>query len=93
MWTLLNYDDELLILSVPERNEISISNVATIIAKYMGYKNMIIYDERYSDGQYKKTVDDSRLQELYGSYNFTNIDEGIKKTVDWFVSNYAKSRK
>lgn len=93
MWTLLNYDDELLILSVPEQDEVSISDVAKIIAKHMGYKNLIIYDEGYSDGQYKKTADNRRLQELYGSYNFTNIDEGIRKTVEWFVGNYATSRK
>jgi GDP-L-fucose synthase len=93
MWTLLNYDDELLILSVPEQDEVSISDVAKIIAKHMGYKNLIIYDEGYSDGQYKKTADNRRLKELYGSYNFTNIDEGIRKTVEWFVGNYATSRK
>jgi GDP-L-fucose synthase len=93
MWTLLNYDNELLILSVPEQDEVSISDVAKIIAKHMGYKNLIIYDEGYSDGQYKKTADNRRLQELYGSYNFTNIDEGIRKTVEWFVGNYATSRK
>ena len=93
MWTLLNYDDELLILSVPERDEVSISDVAKIIAKHVGYKNLIIYDEGYSDGQYKKTADNSRLQELYGVYNFKNIYEGIRKTVEWFMSNYATSRK
>ena len=93
MWTLLNYDEELLILSVPENEEVSISDIAKIIAKYMGYKNMIIYDERYSDGQYKKTADNSRLLDLYGNYKFTQIEEGIRKTVEWFVTNYAKSRK
>jgi GDP-L-fucose synthase len=93
MWTLRNYDDELLILSVPENNEVSISDVAKLIAKHIGYKDLIIYDEGYSDGQYKKTADNSRLQELYGVYNFKNIDEGIRKTVEWFVTNYAKSRK
>lgn len=93
MWTLLNYDEELLILSVPENEEVSISDVAKIIAKYMDYKNMIIYDERYSDGQYKKTADNRLLLDLYGNYKFTQIEEGIRKTVEWFVTNYANSRK
>lgn len=93
MWTLLNYDGELLILSVPEQAEVHISDVAKIIAKHMGYKDLIIYDEGYSDGQQKKTADNRLLQELYGSYNFKNIDEGIRKTVEWFVANYANSRK
>lgn len=93
MWTLCNYDEELIILSVPERDEVSISDIAKIIAKHMGYKDLIIYDEGYSDGQYKKTADNRLLQELFGSYNFKNIDEGIQKTVEWFVTNYANSRK
>ena len=93
MWTLFNFDEQLLILSVPEHDEVSISDVAKIIAKHMGYKDLIIYDEGYSDGQYKKTADNRRLLDLYGSYNFKNIDEGIQKTVEWFVANYANSRK
>ena len=93
MWTLFNFDEQLLILSVPEHDEVSISDVAKIIAKHMGYKDLIIYDEGYSDGQYKKTADNRRLLDLYSSYNFKNIDEGIQKTVEWFVANYANSRK
>ena len=93
MWVLRNYDDELLILSVPEINEVSISDIAKLIAKHIGYNDRIIYDERYSDGQYKKTADNRLLQELYGIYNFKNIDEGIRKTVEWFVLNYTKTRK
>jgi GDP-L-fucose synthase len=93
MWTLVNYDEELIILSVPEEEEVSISDIAKIIAKNMGYKDLIIYDERYSDGQYKKTADNRRFMKLYGSYNFTNIEEGMRKTVEWFIANYATSRK
>lgn len=93
MWTLVNYDEELLILSVPEEEEVSISDISKIIAKNMGYKDLIIYDERYSDGQYKKTADNRRFMKLYGSYNFTNIEEGMRKTVEWFIVNYATSRK
>jgi GDP-L-fucose synthase len=90
---LVNYDEELLILSVPEEEEVSISDISKIIAKNMGYKDLIIYDERYSDGQYKKTADNRRFMKLYGSYNFTNIEEGMRKTVEWFIVNYATSRK
>jgi GDP-L-fucose synthase len=93
IWTLVNYDEELLILSVPEEEEVSISDISKIIAKNMGYKDLIIYDERYSDGQYKKTADNRRFMKLYGSYNFTNIEEGMRKTVEWFIVNYATSRK
>ena len=93
MWTLQNYDDETIILSVSESAEISIADIAKLIAKHMDYRDLILYDERFSDGQYKKTADNSRFIEKHGAYKFTDIDDGIEKTVKWFLLNYANSRK
>lgn len=93
MWTLQNYDDETIILSVSESAEISIADVAKLIAKHMEYTDLILYDDRFSDGQYKKTADNKRFAEQHGDYKFTTIHDGIKKTVDWFLLNYANSRK
>ena len=93
MWTLQNYDDETIILSVSESAEISIADIAKLIAKHMDYKGLILYDERFSDGQYKKTADNSRFIEKHGAYKFTDIGDGIEKTVKWFLLNYANSRK
>ena len=93
MWTLQNYDDETIILSVSESAEISIADVAKLIAKHMDYKGLILYDERFSDGQYKKTADNSRFIEKHGAYKFTDVGDGIEKTVKWFLLNYANSRK
>ena len=93
MWTLRDYDGETIILSVSERAEISISDIAMLIAKHVGYKDLIIYDEKFSDGQYKKTADNTRFIEQQGDYKFTDIGDGIKKTVEWFLINYANSRK
>jgi GDP-L-fucose synthase len=93
MWTLQNCDDETIILSVSESAEISIADVAKLIAKRMDYTDLILYDDRFSDGQYKKTADNKRFTEQHGDYKFTTIHDGIKKTVDWFLLNYANSRK
>jgi nucleoside-diphosphate-sugar epimerase len=56
----------------------------------MDYTDLIIYDDKFSDGQYKKTADNSRFIEKHGDYKFTEIGDGIKKTVDWFLLNYRK---
>ena len=43
----------------------------------------------YSDGQYKKTVTNKKLKQMYSNLNtdliFTRIEEGIKKTIEWFI--------
>jgi GDP-L-fucose synthase len=94
LWTLENYNEkEPIILSVPENDEKSINYVATYIAKEFNYENKMEFDTNKSDGQYKKTADNSKLMNLIKSFNFTPIEEGITKTVDWFVNNYNQCRK
>lgn len=92
MWVLDNYDDTI-ILSDDESSEISIRDIAMLIAKEFDYVDKIEFDETYSDGQYKKTADNSKLKELYKDFTFTTIDDGIKKSVQWFKENYSTCRK
>ena len=94
IWTLENYKEkESLILSVGEDDEVSIGDVARQIARSFDYEHMIEFDSSYSDGQYKKTADNSKLMGLISSFDFVGIEEGIKKSVDWFVDNYSICRK
>ena len=92
-WTLYNYEQkDSIILSCCEKDEVSIADVAKCIAKSFDYEGMIEFDESYSDGQFKKTADNSKLIKLIGNYKFTNLEEGIKKSVSWFVDNYPNCR-
>jgi len=94
MWVLEKYNQkESVILSVSEKEEVSIKYVAEQIAKCFNYQHMIEFDSSFSDGQYKKTADNSKLKNLHGEYNFISIEEGIKKSVNWFNSNYKICRK
>ena len=93
MWTLEKYrKKENIILSVSEEDEISIEQVALSIARSFDYENLQ-FDTHYSDGQYKKTADNSKLMKLIGKYKFTPFDEGIKRNVTWFINNYDQCRK
>jgi len=94
MWSLLQYDQiKSIILSVNETHEISIEDVARIIAREFDYETSIIFDTSYSDGQFKKTADNSKLIRLYPEFEFTNINIGLKKSVEWFINNYNSCRK
>lgn len=48
------------------------------------------FDTSYSDGQYKKTVSVQKLINLIGNFNFTALEQDIKKTVDWFINEKNK---
>jgi GDP-L-fucose synthase len=71
--------------------EHSISEIAELICKKMEY-HFIDYDVSFSDGQYKKTSDTSKLLSLI-DFEFTPIEEGLSKTIDYFIENYLSLRK
>jgi GDP-L-fucose synthase len=93
MWSLLEYNEkDSIILSVGEKDEVSIKQIAMEIAKQLNYEYMVEFDESYSDGQFKKTADNSKLMRLK-NFSFTKIEEGIKRTNEWFIKNYSNCRK
>ena len=86
---LKNYNGDNIILSVDETQEVTIECVARTIARCFDYEDRIVFDPSYSDGQYKKTVTNHRLQEFLGNdykFEFTSIQEGCKNTVEWFIN-------
>ena len=92
LWSLENYSEiEPIILSVSESEEKSINFIATCIAKKFNYENLI-FDKEKPDGQFKKTANNSKLLARIQNFAFTPIEEGISKTVEWFVANYKNSR-
>jgi len=93
-WTIDSYHQkETLILSVSEEEEVSIKDISTYIAREFDYEQYMIFDINYSDGQYKKTADNSKLMKLIGNFQFTPIQKGIHQSVKWFVENYENCRK
>ena len=98
LWVLENYNQiDPIILSVDENDEVEIGHAARLVANSMG-KNMNIpfeleFDTSYSDGQFKKTADNSKLKSLIKQFNFTRIEDGIDKSVKWFIYNYDNCRK
>lgn len=80
---------ENIIISVSEEDEISIGDVGKIIAETFDYSDRIMFDESYSDGQYKKTVGIEKLKKILDNdFRFTDIKEGLQKTIEWFITNY-----
>jgi GDP-L-fucose synthase len=92
LWVLENYEEnEPIILSTSQ--EISIKDLATLVADLMGFKNKIIWDESKPDGQLRKPSDNSKLLKYLPDYKFTRIEDGLKETIDWFYNNLNKIRK
>jgi GDP-L-fucose synthase len=73
--------------------EVSIKDIAKMIADKMDYKSVIFFDESFSDGQYRKWVDNSKLTTIFPEFSFTSLGDGLAETIEWFVDNYDGIRK
>jgi len=94
VWGLENYSDEQpIVFSVGEEDEVTIAQAATTIVETMGFKGNLVFDKTKSDGQFKKTASNKKLMTLYPDFKFTPFKQGLKETVEWFVANYETARK
>ena len=65
--------------------EISIKDLVALIAELTGFKGRIIWDKAMPDGQPKRMLDVSRAEKEFGFRAKTNFEEGLKKTIDWYI--------
>lgn len=94
IWVLRSYDSgEPIILSVDEKDEVSIKDAAMMVAEAMDFKGEIVYDTEKADGQFKKTANNGKLRKFLPDFKFTPIMQAIKETCDWFIANYETARK
>jgi len=67
--------------------EISIKNLAELIARLAGFRGKIKWDTRKPDGQPRRRLDTSRAEREFGFKAKMDFAEGLKKTIDWYKNN------
>lgn len=67
--------------------EISIKDLAEKIKKITGYGGKIVWDKSYPDGQPRRKVSISRAKKEFGFKVNTKFEDGLKKTIDWYIKN------
>ena len=76
--------------SVGENN---ISSVVQMVCDELNYKEDVIWDLAMPKGQYKKPSDNSNFLSLgWKQSDYTPLEQGLKKTVKWFVDTYPNVR-
>lgn len=89
LWALENWKSDIPFMAVNPL-EYSVKDIALIIAKHLDIsEERIKFDSTKPSGQFKKTASTDAPVD----FKFTPIEEGIKKTIDWFISNYETARK
>ncbi|MEJ5352692.1 MAG: GDP-L-fucose synthase [Melioribacteraceae bacterium] len=80
------YEQGISHLNIGTGEDLTISELAELIKKIVGYEGEIIYDNTKPDGTPRKLLDVTRIHNL-GWKHKTNLEEGIRKTYEWFLSN------
>ena len=73
-------------LNVGTGSDISIKEVANLIAKFLDYKGEIIWDSSIPDGTPKKVLDVSRINKM-GWKSKIEIEKGLKNTINQYKEN------
>lgn len=72
--------------------EISIRDLAKLIAAEVGFTGQIQWDTTKPNGQPRRCLDVSRAKQLFGFQAKHGLSDGLKKTVQWFQSNSQSVR-
>ena len=67
--------------------EISIKDLAQLIADLTGFKGKLIWDSSKPNGQPRRALDVNRARDKFGFQAKMNFEEGLKNTIDWFRAN------
>jgi GDP-L-fucose synthase len=66
--------------------EISIRELAEMIARLSGFTGKIAWDSRYPDGQPRRSLETSRARTLLEWEASTDLEEGLRRTIEWYES-------
>lgn len=72
--------------------EITIQNLAHLIADEVGFKGEFLWDTSKPNGQPRRCLDTRRAKQLFGFEAETRLREGIRGTVAWFHTNRESFR-
>jgi GDP-L-fucose synthase len=70
--------------------EITIMQLAQIISELSGFTGQIIWDASKPDGQPRRVLDVSRANKEFGFQASTGFNEGLKKTIKWYMQDVKK---
>jgi GDP-L-fucose synthase len=73
-------------VNVGTGQEISIRELAELIADVAGFEGTITWDTSMPNGQPRRSLDTSRARELFGFEARTPLREGLERTVAWYRS-------
>jgi GDP-L-fucose synthase len=71
-------------VNIGSGNEISIRDLATLIARLTGFEGQLVWDTSKPNGQPRRGLDTSRAAESFGWRAKVPFEEGLRRTIEWY---------
>jgi GDP-L-fucose synthase len=78
--------DSLEPVNIGAAREVSIKELASMIAQFTGFGGRIVWDASKPDGQPRRALDASRAEAQFGFRARTSLEEGLMRTISWYQS-------
>lgn len=73
-------------------HEISIKNLVEMIAHLTGYEGQIKWDKARPNGQPRRALDTGKAETLFGFKAKTPLEEGLRRTIEWYEQKRLDQR-
>lgn len=67
--------------------EISIKDLAYLIARLTGFEGELVWDTTKPNGQPRRALDTSRAEKFFGFQAQMPFEEGLRRTIDWYLAS------
>lgn len=78
------------IMNIGQGKGYTIKEIAYMVKDAANWKGQFVFDTSKPDGAPKKILDVSKMRSILGWEPKTEIKEGIRKTVEWYIENREK---
>ncbi len=74
-------------VNIGSGNEISIKDLAELIARLTGFEGKLVWDTSKPNGQPRRALDTRRAANYFGWQAKVPFEEGLRQTIEWFRQN------
>ena len=76
-------------INLGEFNDTSVRKIAEVVLRLTGYDTQIVWDTSKPKGVGVRKSDMTKATQVLGWKPKVNLEEGIKRTIDWYIVNKA----
>ena len=70
--------------------EITVEQLVALISGLMGFEGRVVWDHSKPDGQPRRMLDVSKAERLFGFKAQTGLEDGLKRTIEWYESSVGR---